>query len=947
MAFYGDELSPYHKCNFMLQFNTMTDQPTSDPIAHFVDACEVEGREHALTGREYRLSGGIRVGGNADRYSDPLDLYSVPLGRYSDSPGRFLYRFDLTRKIPLKDDTIFTISVEGRSIEGSVVAQQDSAVTIALTSDCGATIETALLTISSADLIHALSQRLSALRGAEPSAHFNSHLAHRVLNISQLSTAPLQDALTPPSDLTEEQRAALEGMTAHEISYLWGPPGTGKTTTLAATVYKLFAENMRVLLVSNTNQAVDGILEALCKRVSGKAKLAVPEGSILRVGPIVSDTLATNYGEQIELDSVLRRNEKKTVERLVPLKNDRDALKASISQLETGKTLARSQAGLREKLSQIEARRRALRPGLFASIRRIFFANGLSKPVVVDETEDLDSEIKLIYSGLTKITESLKQIDLTSLEADLAESKTRYQELGEAIGGLEELQREMRASVLSRARVVATSATRAFLQPQQLTDFDVVVIDEASMLPLPVVFLLAGIARRQVIIAGDFRQLPPIALSSLPVVKQWYSKDIFEAAGIVDLVEAGGQHACLFTLTTQFRSKPEIVSLINGHFYAGKLLTQYSGGEPVVYSDPLAVLNTQAVVIVDSSSLSPLGQSTAKSKANLLHALLVRSIVKQLQICSSPQIQDQLGVIAPYRPQVDLIQDLLSEEQLSSVAVGTVHRFQGEERKIIILDLTESPPHRLGGFLAATSPRETGAKLLNVALTRAKEQLLIVANLDHLRAYLHDHHILKQIIADIEARAAVVSANLFLDLATSVDNNLAPQVSQLSELSQTSQVSQVSQTLQGLTRALFLSTLFDDLRGARRTALIVSPRISKSLVKIITTLLANRPTRLELEIFVPPFSAEVAESLDDYNSSLEMFSKLGCQISERHNLKSGLVIVDDSVAWFGTLRPLACLDSDIGTMTRCTSLVAVQALRKFIIPPATSNTTSPLGVVNA
>ena len=181
----------------------------------------------------------------------------------------------------------------------------------------------------------------------------------------------------------------------------------------------------------------------------------------------------------------------------------------------------------------------------------------------------------------------------------------------------------------------------------------------------------------------------------------------------------------------------------------------------------------------------------------------------------------------------------------------------------------------------------------------------------------------------------MVSANLFLDLATSVNNNLGPQTSQ------------VSQTLQGLTRALFLSTLFDDLRGARRTALIVSPRISKSLVKIITTLLANRPTRLELEIFVPPFSAEVAESLDDYNSSLEMFSKLGCQISERHNLKSGLVIVDDSVAWFGTLRPLACLDSDIGTMTRCTSLVAVQALRKFIIPPATSNTTSPLGVVNA
>ena len=85
--------------------------------------------------------------------------------------------------------------------------------------------------------------------------------------------------------------------------------------------------------------------------------------------------------------------------------------------------------------------------------------------------------------------------------------------------------------------------------------------------------------------------------------------------------------------------------------------------------------------------------------------------------------------MAPYAAQCRLLAKLIGEAlgvgDRGSMYAATVHRFQGNERDAIICDLTDSTGARVGKFIRAESRAEDGARLLNVALSRA--QVLHVA----------------------------------------------------------------------------------------------------------------------------------------------------------------------------------------------------------------------------
>lgn len=865
----------------------MAEKASSERIERFIEACEIEGREHALTSREYRISGGTRLSGGA---------------------GRYLYRFDQPKKLPLGPDSSITLAYADSTVEASFVRHSGASLVIALNQDCGPAIPGATLAVQSGDLPLLLARRLR--EAASGSSGLNTAMAERLFSHSSLNRDPAFAQLNAPEGLSAEQRAAVEGISTREISFLWGPPGTGKSAVLAATVHKFYSENRRVLLVTHTNQALDSVLEAVCQRISGRAKLSIPEGTILRIGPIVKESLADRFGAQIELTAVVQRGQQKTSERVASLRTEHSRLREQVSRLEGLSALVRSEQGLVEKLREAEANRRATQPGFFAALRRIFFGKGLVKTVVVDETVDLDGEISLLKNALDHVRKAIGSADRNAMEEDLSSGRERLPELGEALSGLEALLVEIERSTLSRARVVATTATRAMLRPEALAGFDAVVIDEASMLPMPMTYLLVGMARSQAVLAGDFRQLPPITLSSTPLVKECLGRDVFEFCGLVDLVDANEKHPCLFTLSTQFRCHEAIAKLFNGPFYGGALSTEFSAEPAQEFSDPLSIFNAMPVVVLDTSSLGAVGLTASKSKSNLVHALLVRSLVRALPERCPTLSTTEVGVIAPYRPQVDLIRELFIEEGIEGASVGTVHRFQGDERPVIVLDLTEAPPHRLGHFLGGSSLRDPGARLLNVALSRAKSRLFIVANMDHLRSQLNESHVLYGIIRDLETEGAVIDASVLSGLVSeqTADGADHPGV-------------------QTLTRALFLSTVFGDLRSARNDAVIASPRVAKSLVKVIGTLLSNRPDRLKVEIVVPQFSTDVSSSRDDYEQSLALLSGLGCRITTAA-VQSGVVMIDDEICWTGTLDPLACLESETGTMTRCQSRVAASALRR-------------------
>lgn len=87
-----------------------------------------------------------------------------------------------------------------------------------------------------------------------------------------------------------------------------------------------------------------------------------------------------------------------------------------------------------------------------------------------------------------------------------------------------------------------------------------------------------------------------------------------------------------------------------------------------------------------------------------------------------------MGVITPYRAQIAEIRSRLlakSERLYNMVSVDTVERYQGSQRRIIIISMAVNNPYQLKN-LHVLNEDGTVDKKLNVALTRAREHLVVV-----------------------------------------------------------------------------------------------------------------------------------------------------------------------------------------------------------------------------
>lgn len=104
------------------------------------------------------------------------------------------------------------------------------------------------------------------------------------------------------------------------------------------------------------------------------------------------------------------------------------------------------------------------------------------------------------------------------------------------------------------------------------------------------------------------------------------------------------------------------------------------------------------------------------------------AVVRQLEALHS-QIKDQgltVGVVTPYRAQAEAIRDLVARrlpDLEDSLVVATAHRFQGDERDIIIFSPVVSREMAPYHVTFASNPN-----LVNVSVTRARQKLIIVGD---------------------------------------------------------------------------------------------------------------------------------------------------------------------------------------------------------------------------
>lgn len=168
-------------------------------------------------------------------------------------------------------------------------------------------------------------------------------------------------------------------------------------------------------------------------------------------------------------------------------------------------------------------------------------------------------------------------------------------------------------------------------------------------------------------------------------------------------------------LEIQYRMHPTIAHFPSKTFYGGKLRNGVStedrqppsGFDWPCSQKPVAFVNMPDRCLERSKSSSKFNDSEAEAVSRLIRDLLNGGDVS----CS------QIGVVTPYRAQVERISSLISGD----VAVRTVDGFQGQERDVIVFSAVRCNEHRFVGFL-------DDAKRMNVLLTRARRGLIVVGN---------------------------------------------------------------------------------------------------------------------------------------------------------------------------------------------------------------------------
>lgn len=310
--------------------------------------------------------------------------------------------------------------------------------------------------------------------------------------------------------------------------------------------------------------------------------------------------------------------------------------------------------------------------------------------------------------------------------------------------------KSLKALIESKRIFVATVASiSGKAELFSLKKFHRVIIDEASQILEP---LLVGLLPHfeHCLLIGDHQQLPAVVVQQ-PEQSTVKDPDL-RAIGLTDLRDSLFERLfrrCVDQqwdwaydrLSQQGRMHEDIMAFPNEKFYNQGLEILPASFDPnqrqttpISYlsaegSDALAQLLCQQRILFFPTESDP-GSTT--NKTNAKEAKLICQIIKSFQQIYQHNQKSftarSIGIITPYRAQIAQIQKSLEDHQIGTalLTIDTVERYQGGARDIIIISLCTNQLSQLAALVSESG--EGVDRKLNVALTRAREQLILVGN---------------------------------------------------------------------------------------------------------------------------------------------------------------------------------------------------------------------------
>lgn len=319
-------------------------------------------------------------------------------------------------------------------------------------------------------------------------------------------------------------------------------------------------------------------------------------------------------------------------------------------------------------------------------------------------------------------------------------------------------------STLAAAQIVVatTSTMNSNAALFNIKHFDLAIIDEASQILEPnIIGLLSTrhVERRAIerfVLIGDHKQLPAVVQQQDTLETEGtniFLKNIHLLSCANSLFErlilterAAGRTEFVGTLHKQGRMHPDIADFANRKFYAREQLEcvplAHQLEQTLAYNETSEdetddILKAHRMIFIPSK---PCRQLNISEKVNTEEARIITDLLRRLyrQLGKNFDPQKSVGVIVPYRNQIAMIRkeiEKLGIPELEEISIDTVERYQGSQRDIILYSFTIQSRYQLD-FLTANTFYEDGQPIdrkLNVAITRARKQLILTGNEQTLR----------------------------------------------------------------------------------------------------------------------------------------------------------------------------------------------------------------------
>jgi hypothetical protein len=288
-----------------------------------------------------------------------------------------------------------------------------------------------------------------------------------------------------------------------------------------------------------------------------------------------------------------------------------------------------------------------------------------------------------------------------------------------------------RRRLLDECAIVVTTVHQCYLSKELFHQrFGAVLVDEVAQILLPMVYFAATLADTRVVCAGDFLQLGP-PVKSVGSLAEWLSTDVFRVSGAVDLLLRGEERPDAAPLWEQNRMDPPIADFVSAFSYGGRLRTARSVKRRPAFRSPLG---PASLYWVDSSQLKDLIRVPRGGAytTNLRHVELIGHLLDTF-LDGNWESPPTVAVLTPFRSQEHALRSTLDCDP-ERVRFSTVHRFQASEADLVILDLPEYGAPRASAFMRAQAPGEQGSRLLTVGMSRARRQLVVLADFAYLRS---------------------------------------------------------------------------------------------------------------------------------------------------------------------------------------------------------------------